>query len=136
MMEEKLIEVNGFNGGIIHYSSKEKRLYVQRGTMRNGDLYLACYDTILNKSNSQCSAKRAYNQANGYSRSTNCKHSKHGNHKIIYRDLVSLNNIKKQCRYLAKNFPTSAHKVPIKEIFLQEMAKYIFSQFLIIHFLE
>lgn len=126
MKEEKLIEVNGFHGGIIYYSSKEKHLYVQRGKMRNGDLYLACYDTILNKLNSQCSAKRVYNKGNRYSRSTNHKHTKHGHHEIIYRDLVSLNNMKNQCRYLTQNFPTSAHKVPIKEIFLQELAKYIF----------
>lgn len=131
-MEENLIEVNGFNGGIIYYSWNEKHLYVPRRTMRNGDLYLACYDTILNKSTSQCSAKRTYNQGNGYSRCTNCNHSKHENHENIYRDLVSLNNMKKQCRYLQENFPTSAHKVPIKEIFLQEIAKYVLFQFSII----
>lgn len=126
MKEEKLIEVIGFHGGVLYYSAKERHLYVQRGKMRNGDPYLACYDTVFNKSISKCSAKRVYNTANRYSRSTNPNHTKHGNHEIIYRDLVSLNNMKNQCRYLAQNFPTSAHKIPIKEIFLQEMARYIY----------
>lgn len=125
-MTEKLIEVTGYHGGTIYYSTEEKHLYVKRGkTRKGGEAYLACYDTILDKPNSQCPAKRVYTKVNGHSRSTNPLHSNHENHEIIYKDLISINNVKNHCRYLAENFPTSAHKVSIKEIFLLEMAKYV-----------
>lgn len=108
----------------MYYAPKEKHLYVKNKNT-NGKIYLDCYDTIRNKSNTRCRAKCIYTSANEHSRTT-ANHTDHENHEVTYRDLVSLNNMKDHCRYLAKNFPTSAHKVSVKEIFLLEMAKYVF----------
>lgn len=52
---------------------------------------------------------------------TDTPHADHDDHEIIY--LISLNNMKDNCRLLAEEFPISAKKIPVEEIFLMEMSK-------------
>lgn len=122
-----LIPITGWSGGTLYYAPEEKHLYTRKRHY-NGTAYLACYDNVTSHSKKgkrpKCPGKRHVNLETEESRIT-CHHlADHSNHEVLYRDLISLNAMKDQCRFLAKHFPWSAHKVPIKEIFLLEMAKY------------
>lgn len=116
--------IQGFQSGTLFYVPSEKHLYVRKSS-RNDNVYLACYDTIISKNeknnNVSCSA-RCHVKQNICVR-TDTPHSVHDDHEIIYNDLISLNAMKNSCRLLAENFPISAKKIPIKEIFLMEMSK-------------
>lgn len=123
------IKINGFNGGTLYYLPEEKHLFLQKST-RDGIIYLVCYDTIVNKpkisegvSVRVCRARRRINESTKECSKTSSDHCVHGNHEILFRDLVSLNKMKEQCRFLSEKFPFSAHLVPISEIFIIEMAK-------------
>lgn len=119
--------VTGFNGGNLFYIPEEKHLYVRK-TTKNGTVHLVCYDTVetakTKKSDPsfiECAA-RCHLKGDQLSR-TNSTHRHHANHELAFKDLVSLNAMKDHCRYLAKHFPFSAHKIPVSEIFYVEMAK-------------
>lgn len=123
------IKINGFNGGTLYYLPEEKHLFLRK-TSTNGMAYLVCYDTIIAKprkkrdSNvSVCTARCQLDERTEQCLRNKSVHSDHQNHETIYRDLISLNAMKNQCRFLAEKFPYSAHLVPISEIFLIEMAK-------------
>lgn len=123
------VEVTGFGGGIWYYIPKEKHLF-KRKDKKNGIVHLICYDsedaTKMEKSNpnfKKCAARCHLREDNGLCYRTEAPHRDHEDHEITFRDLVSLNAMKERCRYLCENFPHSAHKIPIKEIFLLEMAK-------------
>lgn len=127
-MEEKLIKLQSRMGGIIYYAPEEKHFYVKR-KKKKGKVYMSCYDIMAKKTlptELQCPAKRVYTPEDELSRPTNTNHTNHENHELMYRDLVSLNNMKDHCNYTATNFPTSANKVSVREIFLLELAKYVF----------
>lgn len=117
------IKVNGFNGGKLYYLPKEKHLFLRK-TSKNEKTYLICYDTIMaKKSANACSARCRLDESTGECLRTVTNHCNHESHEIIFQDLVSLNAMKDQCRYLAEKFPFSAHLIPISEIFLIEMSK-------------
>lgn len=138
------VTIKGFGGGTLYYMVKEKRLYLRKDG-KNGKTYLACYDTVLSKPNNnkkeknssnkrkrdknyaQCPARCHVDEKSGEcwrtEASHSCRHGPHGAHDLIYRDLVSLNAMKDTCRFIAEHFPNSAHKMPIREIFLLEMSK-------------
>lgn len=120
------VVIKGFHSGMLLYVPSEKHLYVRKSS-RNGTVYLTCYDTIISKNDINnevfCSA-RCHLQQNTCVR-TEAPHTNHENHEMIYKDLVSLNAMKDTCRLLAEWFPISAKNIPIKEIFLMEMAKYV-----------
>lgn len=134
-----MISLNGWNGGTVYYAPNEKHLYVRKDSYR-GKLYLVCHDTVLkktknnkknrknnkkdqNKNEMKCPGRCIYNPTTGAYKMTR-KHNHRTNHEIEYKDLVSLNAMKDLCRFLAKHLPGSAHKIPVREIFLMEMAKY------------
>lgn len=129
--------IQGFQSGALYYVPSEKHLYVRKSS-RNGNVYLACYNTIISKNeknnNESCSA-RCHVKLNTCVR-TGTPHTKHVDHEIIYNDLVSLNAMKNTCRLLAENFPISAKKISIKEIYLMEMSRWVklhFKIFLLCH---
>lgn len=119
-MSTTLIQLKGFNGKTVYYDPMKKHLY-SRNNGYKGVSYLKCYEDVNCKSN-PCEGRRRLHDADGRSWPTH-GHSKHKNHKITYRDLISLNNMKERCSYLAQNYPGQAHKVSTKIIYLTEMAK-------------
>lgn len=127
-MSNTLVAIDGWNGRTVFYEPNEKHLYCRKDGY-NGTVYLVCYDTVTSKSKrkgkktDKCPARRHLDERTGQSVCTKA-HINHGNHEIMYRDLVSLNAMKDQCRYLADNFPGYAHRISIKGIFLRELAKY------------
>lgn len=115
--------IQGFQSSTLLYVPSEKHLYVRKSSGK-GSVYLVCYDTIVSKNEihkTTCSARCQLKQKTCVR--TAAPHTHHDNDEIIYNDLVSLNAMKSSYRLLAKNFPLSAKKIPIKEIFLMEMAK-------------
>lgn len=121
-------KIKGFNGGTLYYLPEEKHLFLRK-TSKNGMTYVVCYDTIMNKQKKKqdgnmevCKARGQLNEGAEKCWRT-AVHSHHENHDIIFRDLVSLNAMKEQCRFLAEKYPFSAHLIPISEIFLVEMSK-------------
>lgn len=123
------VPIKGFRGGNLIYIPEDRHLYVRR-TTKAGRVYFVCYDTVLTKrlkkqepNFQECGARCTLNESTGLcSKKASC-HRDHENHDVIFRDLQSLNTMKDKCRYLAENFPFSARRIPIKEIFLAEMAK-------------
>lgn len=102
------------------YLENEKHLIVRR--VHDGTkVYYNCYDA-LNGSNG-CKARCTIDLKTNKCTRNYKQHNGHGNHEVTYRDMESLNEMKNHCKYLRKHFPFSATKIPIKEIFLTEMAK-------------
>lgn len=122
--------VKGYKGSDLLYLKDEKHLFVRKCGQGGEDVFI-CYQTILAKNKKKnpmelnCTA-RVKLTANKICTRNKIAHSNHDNHEIHFRDLESLNAIKKNCRLLQKMIPITAHKVPAKELFLQEMAKYVF----------
>lgn len=113
--------IPGFSSGYLLYLKREKHLFVRKET-KNGKTYWVCYDTIKLASGS-CKSRCIVDEATQKCKRNDAPHTAHDNHELDYKDLVSLNAMKDHCRYLAQNFPYSAHKIPIKEIFMAEMIK-------------
>lgn len=126
------IPIKGFQGGDLIYIPKEKHLYVRKSNI-SGKSFLVCYDTVAYKDTDidkdddyefvKCSARCMLDVRTGKCHRNSTPHTDHDDHEIKFHDLQSLNAMKEHCRYLAKNFPFSARKIPIKEIFLSEMSK-------------
>lgn len=117
----------GFHGGDILYLKEEKHLFYRK-IERNGSVEYACYQSILLKNKNQsksitpCTSRAKIDGNKVCSRNTIC-HSKHANHEVIFRDLVTLNAVKDKCRMLQEILPIESHKASAKLIFLREMAK-------------
>lgn len=121
------VAVQGRRGNL-YYVTEDKHIYVRKTLKESGRSYLVCYDSVLKKKVAnieKCTARCTLDEVNGLCFRNSTPHSDHENHEVAFRDLQSLNAMKDHCRYLASNFPLSARKVPIKEIFLAEMAKYV-----------
>lgn len=126
----EFIEIKGFRGGDLFYLPNEGHLYVQKSSTE-GKKYLVCYNTVVSEDEDDdedvvheaCSARCTLDEKMGLCYRNTSPHSGHTDHEIKFRDLQSLNAMKDHCRYLATNFPFSARKIPIKEIYLAEMAK-------------
>lgn len=120
--------IEGYKGGNLLYLEDEKHLFVRKSG-DNGEEVFICYQSILAKGNKNkqstqpnCTA-RVKLDANKICTRNKIAHTNHENHEIYYRDLKTLNAVKKNCRILREIIPITAHKVSVKEIFLQEMAK-------------
>lgn len=121
--------IRGFRGGNLFYVQEERNLYVRK-TTKAGLSYLVCYDTVQMKKSKQqdphfeeYSARCTVDEGTGLCWRNNSCHRDHDNHELIFRDLQSLNAMKDHCHFLATKFPLSARRIPIKDIFLAEMAK-------------
>lgn len=126
-MEYKVIK--GFNSGTLYYIPEDGHLYVRKDS-KHGKVYLTCYDESLTKKKAKqdslfrpCPARAHLDVESNLCYKTNACHTNHEDHGLKYRDLQSLNAMKEHCRFLATHFPFSSHKIPIKEIFLLEIAK-------------
>lgn len=123
------IAIKGFRGGNLFYIREKKRLFLRKST-KLGQTYLVCYDTVLTKNYKKknpsfeaCPSRCVLNESTGLLRYTESSHREHDDHECIFNDLVSLNAMKDRCRYLAVNYPYSARRIPVKEIYLAEMSK-------------
>lgn len=123
--------IKGYSGGNLLYLENEKHLFVRKDTQKGDEVYI-CYHSILSKNRKNkktnkpvepnCTARVKISPDKICTRNK-IAHTKHENHEIHFRDLESLNEMKKNCRLLKKIIPITSHKVSAKEIFLQEMAK-------------
>lgn len=106
------------------YIRAEKHLF-SRTHEKNGIAYYCCYHKIMVGDNKQaaCAARCKINLKTSVCNRNGTVHTDHTNHEVVFRDLESINSMKNHCRYLAEHFPFSAHRIPIKDIFLGEMAK-------------
>lgn len=131
-MECKLIK--GFREGshLLHVPS-EDHLYVLK-TNRGGQKIYICYQTLLfgPKKNGQstheedCCTARVRLISDELCEKMS-EHSCHKSHKQIISDMKSVNNMKKKCKNLKKNHSHDSHKVSTRNIYQQEIAKYVFS---------
>lgn len=121
--------ITGFSdkGGSLLYLISEKHLFVRKNKEpKNGKVYWVCYDSIVVGADGKpgsCAARCTVDVNNNQCWRNDTNHSRHECHEITFKDLESLNAMKDHCRYLSTNFPFSAHKIPISEIYLTEMAK-------------
>lgn len=114
----------GFNNGKnpLLYLREDKRLFVQK-ISRYGKTEYICYDSILSgKNKAECCRARVTISGEACTRNQ-IAHSCNGTHEIIYRDLNSLNEMRERCRSLRFACDTSSHKISVKDIFLQVIAK-------------
>lgn len=111
----------GFKGGDLLYLQDEKNLFVRK-KVENGEETYICYQSVLAKRNKEVANCTARVKLNGDKECTRNKIS-HTTHEILFRDFESLNVIRKNCRMLRRIIPITSHKISVKEIFLQEMAK-------------
>lgn len=121
------IYITGFNGGRLLYLKREKHLFTRKD-IKNGTSYWICYDTIATAKNlmpGSCRARCKVDEATQVYERNNTPHTCVEDHELYFRDMESLNAMKDHCRYLATNFPYSAYKIPIKDIFLVEMTKLV-----------
>lgn len=116
--------IQGFQSGTLLYVPSEKHLYLRKSS-RNGIAYFVCYDTVITKKEKSKATCFARCHIKEKTCTRNAAPHTHHDHEIIYNDLVSLNAMKNSCRLLAEKFPLSAKKIPIKEIFLMEMSKWV-----------
>lgn len=117
--------IPGYHGGQLLYLKDEKHLFLRKES-KNGKTYWVCYDTIKSANGGKsgpCRARCIMDDSTKTCERNKTPHTSHENHEINFNDLQSLNSMKDHCRYLARNFPYSAHKIPIKDIFLAEMVK-------------
>lgn len=113
--------ISGYSSGCLLYLKSEKHLFVRKET-KNNRTYWVCYDTIKSGAGS-CKSRCIVDEKTKKCNRNDTPHGAHENHELDFKDLVSLNAMKDHCRYLAQNFPYSAHKIPIKAIFMAEMIK-------------
>lgn len=108
------------------YVHSEKMLYVLKDIKRGKKIFI-CYETILKKKSikkgEHICTSRVTIDLNGKCTKNRIDHTSHENHEEIMRDCNSLNTIKSKCKRLQKEYPVSSHKITVKDIFLDEMAK-------------
>lgn len=137
------IQIKGFSGGNLFYVPDEKHLFMQKSrSSKKLKKYLVCYDTVLSKNKvgggadsefddenfkevicNGCPARCTFDEKTGLVIRNFSPHTNHVDHEIKFRDLQTLNAMKDHCRYLATNFPFSARRIPIRDIYMTEMAK-------------
>lgn len=109
------------------YLEGEKNLFFHKGESRDGSkVYYSCYHNLSDESNCEkvpCKARCSIDVDSKKCTRNNQPHNGHENHEVTLRDIKSLQAMKDHCKYLATNFPFSAQKIPINDIFLTEMAK-------------
>lgn len=113
----------GFSGkGLLLYLHDEKNLFVKQSA-RNSTEFFQCYH-ILQKNQPDYKPCPVYcTVAGGECHRNAAIHSHSTNHKVEYRDMLSLNAMKETCRWLKDHCPSSANKIPLQDIFLLEISK-------------
>lgn len=113
--------IRGFKGkGMLLYLHDEKTLFVKK-VMRDEYEYYECYHNMQKNSLMSCSASCSI--IRGELRRNDREHCHEENHKIKYKDLLSLNAMRETCYWLREHFPPSAHKIPLYDIYMLEMSK-------------
>lgn len=128
---EEFCYITGFKeGSSLLYLKEEKNLFFRKNKeLQNGKIHWACNASNIPAIYGQpdsCPARCTMDLIKSEIYRNNAAHIHEANHEIVFRDLESLNAMKNHCRYLAANFPYSAHLIPVKEIFLSEMAKFVY----------
>lgn len=115
--------LTGFSGkGLLLYLHDEKNLFIKKSE-RNQSQYYECYH-VLQKAQPDYKACPVYCVIkDGECNRNGAIHSHPTNHKVEYRDMVSLNAMKETCRWLRTYIPSSAHKVSLYDIFMLEISK-------------
>lgn len=104
----------------IFYDSRKR-------TTVNGDVW-TCYQSILTKNQKnavKCSSSVLVDGEFCSQRNVRNPHSNHGNHQKKFDDLVSSNNIKKNCIEMGKMLQGLSISVPAYDIYTKEMAKWV-----------
>lgn len=118
--------IQGFSGkGLLLYLENEKNLFIEK-SKQNRCTYYECYH-VLQKSQPDykpCPVRCVVED--GECRRNGRVHSHEMNHKIQYRDMQSLNAMKETCRWLREHCPSSAYKIPLYDIFMLEISKWVF----------
>lgn len=118
--------VTAFSGkNDLLYIENEKYLFMEH-SQQNGKKYLQCYQERLKNSveYAPCPARCNVDLRTNICARNNGKHN-HINHELEFNDLKSFNAMKDKCRWLSENVPSYAYRIAVKEIFLEEMSKYV-----------
>lgn len=106
------------------YLEGEKHLFCRKDYSKDrSKIYYSCYDNLNENKTAKCKARCSINVQTKECTRNGAQHTGHDHQDVTYRDMVSWNSMKDHAKYLATNFPMSAQKISIKEIFLNEMAK-------------
>lgn len=108
------------------YIPSEKNLYVKNSSMEGVQRYV-CYQKVLRK-NPQlkdltpiCYARLSIKNGECYRNTT--PHACHDDHRYIYEDMVTANQIKNTCKQLHEILGESARAIDTRKIFNKELAK-------------
>lgn len=113
--------VVGFKGkSTLLYLHDDKNLFVRKSNAGNNIQY-ECYHNVTNNENyRRCSV---YCTVKEDVVKRNFERHCHTDHSIKYKDLVSLNAMRQTCTFLKEHCPSSAHRIPLYDIFLNEISK-------------
>lgn len=110
----------GFKGkSSLLYLHDERNLFLQKSEKNDVKQY-ECYQNKIKEGGRRClvycSVERDVVTRN------NERHC-HADHSIKYKDLLSLNTMRKTCTFLKEHCPSSVYRIPLYDIFLQEISK-------------
>lgn len=110
----------GFKGkSSLLYLHNERNLFVQK-SVRNNIKQYECYENKIKGGSRRCPV---YCSVNGDVVTRNTERHRHTDHSIKFNDLQSLNAMRKTCVFLKEHCPSSAYRIPLYDIFLQEISK-------------
>lgn len=112
----------------LYWIPQERYLHVKKEE-RGGKIECICYQTVLanrkNKDAAQilnCTARRLIDSENQVS-SNGVPHSNHGDHQIIYNNLITRKNIVDTCIGVKNLLGDMPVKVSVGDVFTRELAK-------------
>lgn len=119
--------IGGFRtNSTLIYVHKEKCLFLKKNERNSNRTYI-CYQAVLSKrqlrdeDHTKCTACVVIGK-NGECFRNKIQHTSHRNHRSIYADLCSIENMKNKCDFIKNNLPISGSKISVKEIFCEEIA--------------
>lgn len=118
--------IKGSSGkGLLLYLHDEKNLFIKKFD-RNHSHYYECYHVLQRNQldYKPCPVNCVVKE--GECRRNESTHSHPTNHKILYRDMQSVNAMKETCHWLRTHCPSSAHKIPLYDIFMLEISKWVY----------
>lgn len=123
------IKIDGYRyGSILLYSYSDKCLYVKKSTRKCGQESWICYQSVLSDKKVKNSANIVKCTArvtifNNTGERNSIPHTAHDSHEILFKDIVSKNNMVETCKFLKENVEESSHKIAMNDIYCHEMKK-------------
>lgn len=115
-------------GSTLLYLPSEQNLYVKNSSTKNVQSFV-CYQKILRKNpnkmdqNVKCGARVTLRKKNNGCYRNKTEHSCHRSHLMIYKDLLTMNQVKSTCHILHELLGDAARQVNTRKIFNNVISK-------------